>query len=100
MVGCVHLSRPMYAQANMGHPSSFLQALLRAAYLLADIAFGLVGLWVMLVKVAAPARAMERIRPGKMPRIKVADTVSNKAMVSEPFSRGTNCTGASSAGLP
>src|ERR1700744_4333272 len=68
--------------------------------LLADIAFVLVGLSVMLVKVAAPARAMERTLPGKIPRMNVAETVSSSAMVSEPFNRGTNCTGASSAGLP
>jgi hypothetical protein len=41
-------------------------------YLLADIAFELFGFSAMLTKVAAPAWAMERILPGKMPRMKVA----------------------------
>ena len=67
---------------------------------LADIASGLVALPVALKRVAAPAWAMDKILPGKMPRIRVAETVSSRAMVSELFSRGTNCTGASSAGLP
>ena len=58
--------------------------------------------WLVVLtgaRVAAPAWAIERIRPGKMPRMKVAATVRSRARVREAFGRGTSCTGESSAGL-
>ena len=51
------------------------------------------------MKVAAPAWAIDKSLPGKIPRISVADTVSNRAIAREVCNFGMDNTGASSRGL-